>query len=106
MHRTHLWLLLLTGAGVAAGLALAYWWPQQPLLAYWLFVALVLGIAIAMTAAFDGIQRRLGWMVWTFALLIGASLFTTQLAARRAISSTHLVDLTPKVDPPIMGQPS
>ncbi|HEX2166721.1 MAG TPA: hypothetical protein VHG09_05725, partial [Longimicrobiales bacterium] len=79
------------GLGLLTGLAIAYWWPQAPLLAYWLLLALALGITLALTRRFGGIQRRLGTLVWTFAALIAMALITTQLAARRAISSTHLV---------------
>lgn len=91
MRQSRPWLLLLNSAGLLAGLALAYGWPRAPLLAYWLFVAVVLGTALATSRSFDGIRHRLGWVVWTFAALIATALFTTQLAARRAISSTHLV---------------
>jgi hypothetical protein len=91
MRRPHLSFLILTGAGLVVGLALAYWRPATPLLAYWLFLALALGITLALTRRFGGIQSRLGTLVWTFAALIAMALITTQLAARRAISSTHLV---------------
>lgn len=84
-------MITVTGAGLLTGVALAYWRPQTPLLAYWLFLATALGITLALTKRFGGIQRRLGWLVWTFATLIALALVTTQLAARRAISSTHLV---------------
>jgi hypothetical protein len=91
MQQLWVWLLVLTAAGLLGGFALAYGRPDAPLLAYWLLVAVVLGTVLALTPTFGGIQRRLGWVVWTFAVLIGASLVTTQLAARRAISSTHLI---------------
>src|SRR5690606_3035161 len=83
--------MALTGAGLLAGLVIAYFWPQAPLLAYWLALALLLGIAAAAARGFGGIRARLGTLVWTFAALIAMALITTQLAARRAISSTHLV---------------
>lgn len=91
MELSRFWLKLLIVTGLAVGLVLAYWWPHAPLLAYWLSVAVVLGAALVMSRMFNGIRDRLGWVVWTYAALIGTSLFTTQLAARRAISSTHLV---------------
>jgi hypothetical protein len=91
MRSSHLPFLILTGWGLLIGLAVAYWWPQAPLLAYWLLLALVLGIILALSGRFRGIQPRLGALVWTFGALIAMALVTTQLAARRAISSTHLV---------------
>ncbi|MGH7445993.1 MAG: hypothetical protein ACRELT_00435, partial [Longimicrobiales bacterium] len=91
MRPRHFPFLILTAAGLLTGLGLAYWRPATPLLAYWLLLAMVLGIAIALTMRFRGIQSRLGTVVWTFAALIAMALITTQLAARRAISSTHLV---------------
>jgi hypothetical protein len=91
MPLPRLWLLLITTAGILAGLGIAYGSPRTPLLAYWLILATGLGLLIALLPRFGGIQRRLGWLVWTFAALIGFALLTTQLAARRAISSTHLV---------------
>ena len=91
MRPRHFPFLIFTGAGLITGLALAYWRPATPLLAYWLLLAMVLGVAIALTKRFRGIHSRLGTVVWTFAALIAMALITTQLAARRAISSTHLV---------------
>jgi len=91
MPRSHRWLLLLTIAGLLAGFGIAYWAPAWPLLAYWLVLAMGLGLTLALLPHFGGIQRRLRWVVWTSATLIAMALITTQLAARRAISSTHLV---------------
>ncbi|HSK19200.1 MAG TPA: hypothetical protein VK912_08670 [Longimicrobiales bacterium] len=91
MQQARLWILSLTGVGLLTGLGLAYWRPATPLLAYWLLLAMGLGLAIALTKRFSGIQSRLGTLVWTFGALIAMALITTQLAARRAISSTHLV---------------
>jgi hypothetical protein len=90
MQQPRYWIATLV-AGLLTGLAVAYWWPQTPLLAYWLILATILGLGLALTRSFTSLEPRLKWLVWTFAALIAASLFTTQLAARRAISSTHLV---------------
>ena len=89
--QARLWILSLTAIGLLTGLGLAYWRPATPLLAYWLLLAMVLGLIIALTNRFSGLQSRLGTLVWTFGALIAMALITTQLAARRAISSTHLV---------------
>jgi hypothetical protein len=81
----------LTIGGVAFGFLLAYRWPASPLLAYWLLLGIFLGLVVTFFSQPGDVQRNLRWLVMIFAVLIGVSLFTTQMAARRAISSTHLV---------------
>ena len=83
-------LRLLTGIGIVAGLAVAYWRPQWPLLVYWLVLASALGVSISITPALTGLRQRAAWLMSVSALLIAFGLGTTQLAARRAISPTHL----------------
>lgn len=55
MRQTHRWLLIVTLAGLAAGVAIAYRWPRAPLLAYWLFLATALGIALTLVPRFGGL---------------------------------------------------
>ena len=89
--RRSLVLLAGTAAALAAGgvwLAIAR--PDSPLLAYWLFVALGAGLAIAVTPALAGLDRRARWLVLVYAPLAFIALSTTQCAARRVASSTHL----------------
>jgi hypothetical protein len=83
-------LVVATAASVFAGVALAYWRPQAPLLAYWLAVATILGVTIALTRSLTGLRERASWLMAMFALLTAVALGTTQLAARRVISPTHL----------------
>ena len=80
-----------TGLAVIGGGALTYWKPDGPILAYWLSVALGIGLYISFASAFTGLRQRLQALIILFASLILFSLITTQVAARRAISSTHLV---------------
>ena len=86
-----LWVSAFTAAGTLFGVWIAYRWPGGPVLAYWVSLAVALGTAVSLFPLSGGIQRRLRWLVSIYAVLIGASLITTQIAARRAISSTHLV---------------
>jgi hypothetical protein len=76
--------------GVLAGAGIAYWQPRFPLLVYWLVLATGLGVAISTVSALAGLQQRAKWLVVTNAVIVVFALATTQLAARRAISSTHL----------------
>jgi hypothetical protein len=83
-------IIALTAISVVFGIAIVYWQPDRPLLAYWLGVAIVLGLLISLTGSINGIRLRAQWLITTFAILIGFALATTQLAARRTISTTHL----------------
>lgn len=78
-------------AAVAGGVVLAYLWPSAPLLAYWLAAALGLGLFISFWTSLGDLQRCAKYLVWLFAVVVLFSLITTHIAARRAISSTHLV---------------
>lgn len=82
---------VLTSAGTLFGIWVAYRWPSAPVLAYWIALAVALGVSVSVFPGIGGFERRLRWLVSIYAVLIGASLVTTQVAARRAISSTHLV---------------
>jgi hypothetical protein len=81
---------LVAAAGVLIGAGIAYWQPHFPLLVYWLVLATGLGIAISTVKALVGLRQRAKWLVVTNAVIVAFALATTQLAARRAISSTHL----------------
>jgi hypothetical protein len=81
---------LVAAAGVLIGAGIAYWQPRFPLLVYWLVLATGLGIAISTVKALVGLRQRAKWLVVTNAVIVAFALATTQLAARRAISSTHL----------------
>jgi hypothetical protein len=85
-----LWVTLLTLITLG-GIAVAYRWPGAPLLALWLLLAASLGLGISLWTKIGTLHQRLSWLVLAFAVLIPVSLITTQVAARRAISSTHLV---------------
>src|SRR5438876_6435305 len=79
-----------TVLGLVAGAALAYWEPQWPLLGYWLLLSTSLGIAVSSLPSLSGIARRAKWLMTINAFVVAVALATTQIAARRAISSTHL----------------
>src|SRR5215212_5772907 len=76
--------------GLGTGVALAYWQPRWPLLGYWLLLSIGLGIVVSSAAALSGLGRRAKWLVAINACIVAFALATTQIAARRAISSTHL----------------
>src|SRR5262245_30236165 len=76
--------------GVLGGAALAYWKPDGPLLAFWLSLALVLGLWISLTSSLSGLRQRAQWLIALNALVVFFALLTSQVAARRAISATHL----------------
>jgi hypothetical protein len=82
--------IALTAVFVIAGSAIAYYRPSWPLLAYWLAIAILLGCYISTTKRINGIRRRARSLMVAFAVLIGFALATTQLAARRTITPTHL----------------
>src|SRR5438046_519886 len=81
---------VVAAAGVIVGSAVTYWQPTFPLLVYWLLLATILGIAISSLKSLAGLRRRAKWLVAVNGLIVIAGLMTTQIAARRAISSTHL----------------
>src|SRR5215510_4766771 len=76
--------------GIVAGSALAYWKPDGPLLGFWLSFALVLGLWVSLTKSLSGLRQRAQWLVALNAVVVFFALLTTQVAARRAISATHL----------------
>src|SRR5262245_46249121 len=90
MPRSLLMVRTCAAAGVLIGAGIAYWQPRFPLLVYWLVLAAGLGIAISTVGALVGLRQRAKWLVVTNAVIVAFALATTQLAARRAISSTHL----------------
>jgi hypothetical protein len=83
-------LKIVVATGLVIGLALTYWQPQWPLLGYWLLLSIGLGVAISTLPALSGLGRRARWLLAVNAAIVAFALATTQFAARRAISSTHL----------------
>ena len=90
MPRVRTALKVVVAAGLVIGLALTYWQPQWPLLGYWLLLSIGLGVAISTLPALSGLDRRARWLLTVNAAIVAFALATTQFAARRAISSTHL----------------
>lgn len=90
MRRSLLLLAATIAALAAGGVWLAFARPGSPLLAYWLLVALGAGVAVAVTPALAGLDRRARWLVLIYAPIAFVALSTTQCAARRVASSTHL----------------
>jgi hypothetical protein len=78
------------GLGLITGVGLAYWQPRWPLLGYWLLLSISLGVAVSTSASLAGLGRRAKWLLAINAAIVAFALATTQIAARRAISSTHL----------------
>jgi hypothetical protein len=83
-------LRLVVALGLGSGVALAYYEPRWPLLGYWLLLSVGLGIAVSTTPALAGLGRRAKWLLAINGAIVAFALATTQIAARRAISSTHL----------------
>src|SRR5829696_109766 len=83
-------LRIVVGLGLTTGVGLAYWQPRGPLLGYWLLLSIALGVAVSTTSALSGLARRAKWLLTVNAFIVAFALATTQIAARRAISSTHL----------------
>jgi hypothetical protein len=83
-------LRLVVALGLGSGVALAYYEPRWPLLGYWLLLSVGLGIAVSTTPALTGLGRRAKWLLAINGAIVAFALATTQIAARRAISSTHL----------------
>ena len=83
-------LKLVTILGLAAGVVVAYTRPEWPLLGYWLLLSIGLGIAVSLAPSLSGLGRRAKWLLSINAAIVAIALATTQIAARRAISSTHL----------------
>jgi hypothetical protein len=75
---------------LAAGVAIAYWEPGWSLLTYWLVLTLILGVVASVLPSLSGLNRRAKWLVANNAFIVAFALATTQCAARRVISSTHL----------------
>ena len=76
--------------GIVGGAGLAYLRPDGPLLGFWLTLALALGLWISLTSSLSGLRQRAQWLVALNAIVVFFALLTTQVAARRAISATHL----------------
>ena len=83
-------LRFVVGLGLATGVGLAYWQPRWPLLGYWLVLSIALGVAVSTATGLAGLARRGKWLLTINAFIVAFALATTQIAARRAISSTHL----------------
>jgi hypothetical protein len=83
-------LKILTALGLVIGIGLSIWRPQWPLLGYWLLFATSLGVAVSTLPSLSGLATRAKWLMTINALVVAVALATTQIAARRAISSTHL----------------
>ena len=83
-------LRLVVALGLGSGVALAYYEPRWPLLGYWLLLSVGLGTAVSTTRALAGLGRRGKWLLAINGAIVAFALATTQIAARRAISSTHL----------------
>ena len=83
-------LRLVVALGLTTGVSLAYWQPRWPLLGYWLLLSIALGVAVSTVSSLAGLARRAKWLLSINAIIVGVALATTQIAARRAISSTHL----------------
>jgi len=83
-------LKIITILGLAAGVVVAYTRPEWPLLGYWLLLSMGLGIAVSLLPSLSGLGRRAKWLLSINAAIVAIALATTQIAARRAISSTHL----------------
>src|SRR5207248_616791 len=49
-----------------------------------------LGVAVSTARSLGGLGRRAKWLLSINAIIVAVALATTQIAARRAISSTHL----------------
>src|SRR5256885_7403351 len=83
-------LRLVVGLGLTTGVGLAYWQPRWPLLGYWLLLSIALGVAVSTAKSLTGLAERAKWLLSINAIIVAFALATTQIAARRAISSTHL----------------
>src|SRR5689334_1245359 len=83
-------LRLVVALGLGSGVALAYFEPRWPLLGYWLLLSVGLGIAVSTRPSLAGLGRRAKWLLAINGAIVAFALATTQIAARRAISSTHL----------------
>src|SRR5688500_19811843 len=76
---------------VAGGFISAYLLPNGPLLTWWLVAALGLGAYLSFAEGEAvGLASRTRRLVHLHCVLIPAALVTTQLAARRLTSATHL----------------
>jgi hypothetical protein len=81
---------ILGGVGVIVGLVIAFRAPTVPLLAYWMVFMLVLGALLAAYTSFPGIKQRTRHILTLGVVAVFFGLLTTQIAARRAASATHL----------------
>uniref|UniRef100_UPI00286E4F39 hypothetical protein n=1 Tax=Gemmatimonas sp. TaxID=1962908 RepID=UPI00286E4F39 len=81
---------ILGGVGVIVGLVIAFRAPTVPLLAYWMVFMLVLGALLAAYTSFPGIKQRTRHILALGVVAVFFGLLTTQIAARRAASATHL----------------
>ncbi len=81
---------ILGAVGVIIGLLIAVRAPTAPLLAYWMLYMLALGAVLSWYTSFPGIRQRTRYILTLGAVATCAGLLTTQIAARRAASATHL----------------
>ncbi|MCC6316916.1 MAG: hypothetical protein IT361_04415 [Gemmatimonadaceae bacterium] len=82
--------VVIAALGIGGGWAAAWLWPNAPLLAWWLACAVAFGIYLSFSGGSVGLPARAAQIVLLHGVLIPSSLLTTQLAARRQVSSTHL----------------
>src|SRR4051812_30343448 len=83
-------LRILTALGTAPGAGLAFGPPHPPPPPSCLLPARGLGIPIPPMSPPRGPKERTRWLMAVNAAIVAVALPTTQIAARRAISSTHL----------------
>jgi hypothetical protein len=80
----------LVAASVLGGAFLTYRLPNGPLLFWWLFSALAFGAWVAFSRKVTGLGARARRLVLLYCVLVSAALVSTQLAARRLTSATHV----------------
>lgn len=76
--------------GSLLGAWLSYAVPTAPLLAFWLLLGLSCGMLTAVHPQLRGLRSRATWLLTGGAIFVIGGLWTTQIAARRAASSTHV----------------
>jgi hypothetical protein len=82
---------VLVAASLLGGAYLTYRLPNGPLLFWWLFSALVFGSWVAFSLEVTGLGPRARRLVLLYCLLVSAALISTQLAARRLTTATHVL---------------
>src|SRR5688572_26686927 len=69
---------------------LAWYFPNGPLLSYWLVAALLVGGYLAWSRRVVGLTLRATNIVWLYVALVPAALLSTHMAARRLTSESHV----------------